>query len=124
MLEEHKMAIYQDYGFSPFEDKRFKDRLLDMIDKRDLRRQGGYMGGPTAGPFGMMSGMAPTAQDIQAFTNREESRAKYGKYGYDEGSGMLDFLKRLYGKDIKKKPKSQTAIKPPGAEDWSGWNLY
>jgi len=40
---------------------------------------GGYMGGPTAGQFGMMSMTQPTAAEQDAFTKRNIARAEYGR---------------------------------------------
>lgn len=73
------MAIYQNAGIDPFEQRRLRNRLMDLIEKRQGRTEGGYMGGPTAGQFGLMSQTMPTAQERQAFTNRNIARAQYGR---------------------------------------------
>ena len=44
-----------------------------------MRGGGGYTGGPTAGAFGVMSGSQPTADDMNAFTNRNIARAQFGR---------------------------------------------
>lgn len=43
------------------------------------QKPGSYTGGPTAGQFGMMSQTAPTAQEQEAFTQRNIARSQYGQ---------------------------------------------
>lgn len=114
------MAILPDY-------KHDYDRLMSIFMERlpmlgQKRLRGSYTGGTTAGPLGMMSQTSPTAQDVQALTNRQEERAKYGQYG--DGSGIKDLWDSMYNKK-KKKPVGQ-GLAPPRTtqEDWAGWDLY
>jgi len=54
--------------------QKARDALLDKIGQRP----GGYMGGPTAGQFGTITGGQPTAGESQAFNQRNLQRAQYG----------------------------------------------
>jgi len=65
-------------GIDPFEARRLRERLLSMAEKKQAQSVGGYTGGPTAGQFGLMSATQPTAQESQAFTNRNIARSQYG----------------------------------------------
>ncbi|MBW2094201.1 MAG: hypothetical protein JRI80_04865 [Deltaproteobacteria bacterium] len=85
------MTLPTNYGMgrSPLqdlEDRGFRQKARQLLLKRvqaATRAQPvvDYTPGPTAGRFGVMSGSQPTAQDMNAMTQKKAARALYGKYG-------------------------------------------
>ena len=76
---------------SPLENlerKSFMSRARRMLLDR-MGGGGGYMGGPTGGQFGMMSGTQPAAGESQAFNERNKNRAELGtRFGAMRGKGL------------------------------------